>query len=187
MHIAVLTASDAPPYRALMLHAYEHAADAFTSTAAERAAEPMAWWNHRIANPAGTTIGFGAFEQQELVGTVALEFSSKPKTKHKALVVSMFVREPWRGKGVARALLAAAIGHCKSRGDIDVLQLDVTFGNEHATHLYKSLGFEPFGLEPMAILTPGGFRSKLHMWLHLAKAATAESHENHPPSAPDHA
>ena len=33
MHVSTLTAQDAPRYRALMLHAYEAAADAFTSTA----------------------------------------------------------------------------------------------------------------------------------------------------------
>ncbi len=116
-----------------MLHAYQHAAHAFTSTAAERAAEPMAWWVNRIASPAGTFVAFGAHDQEDMVGTVALEFSVKPKTRHKALVVAMFVLEPWRSKGVARSLLAAAIDHCKARGDIQVLQLEVTLGNEAAT------------------------------------------------------
>jgi uncharacterized cupin superfamily protein len=34
--------------------------------------------------------------------------------------------------------------------------------------LYESMGFKQFGLEPIAILTPGGFRAKRHMWLQLA-------------------
>ena len=34
MHVVALTERDAPRYRALMLHAYEAAGDAFTSTAA---------------------------------------------------------------------------------------------------------------------------------------------------------
>ena len=41
MRIAPLTASDAPQYRELMLEAYVQAADAFTSTAEERANEPL--------------------------------------------------------------------------------------------------------------------------------------------------
>ena len=33
-------------------------------------------------------VAFGTFEQQALTGTVALEYSAKPKTQHKALVVA---------------------------------------------------------------------------------------------------
>ena len=66
------------------------------------------------------------------------------------------------------SLLQAAIDRCKSRGDILVVQLTVTDGNEPAYGLYRSAGFEPFGTEPMAIRTPAGFRSKVHMWLDLS-------------------
>ena len=74
-----------------MLHAYEHAADAFTSTPEERTKESDEWWVKRIAHPEGMTVAFGDFDGKNLVGTVALEFSAKPKTKHKALVVGMYV------------------------------------------------------------------------------------------------
>jgi len=113
-------------------------------------------------------VAFGAFAGIELVGTVALAFSAKPKTRHKALVIGMYVLPDWRGNGAARALLQAAIDQCKSRGDILVMQLTVTDGNEPAIALYRSAGFEPFGTEPMAIRTAAGFLSKVHMWLALA-------------------
>lgn len=123
MTVAVLTADDAAPYKALMLHAYEHAADAFTSTPEERAKEPDEWWVRRIAHPEGMTVAFGDFEDGSLIGTVALEFSAKPKTKHKALVVGMYVLPAARGKGSARALMEAAVQLCFRRGDICVVQL----------------------------------------------------------------
>lgn len=167
MHIAVLSESDALRYRAHMLHAYEHAADAFTSTADERAKEPASWWVQRIADSAGLGVAFGAFEGPDLVGTVALEFSGKPKTRHKALVIGVYVLPALRGRGVARALMEAAIAHVKARGDIRLLQLEVTQGNEPALALYLSLGFIQFGLEPMAVLTAAGFRAKIHMALVL--------------------
>ena len=173
MTVAVLTASDAAPYKALMLHAYEHAADAFTSTPEERAKEPDEWWIKRIAHPEGMTVAFGDFEGQSLVGTVALEFSAKPKTRHKALVVGMYVLPPSRGKGSARALLQAAVQFCKQRGDIRAIQLEVTEGNAPAVTLYESLGFTAYGLEPMAVLTSAGFRSKVHMWLILPSTPNA--------------
>ena len=173
MTVAVLTASDAAPYKALMLHAYEHAADAFTSTPEERAKEPDEWWIKRIAHPEGMTVAFGDFEGGSLLGTVALEFSAKPKTEHKALVVGMYVLPPARGTGSARALLQVAIQFCKERGGIRAVQLEVTEGNAPAVTLYESLGFTAYGVEPMAVLTPTGFRSKVHMWLSLPSPENA--------------
>ena len=109
MHVSALTAADASRYRALLLHAYEVAADAFTSTLEERAAEPESWWVRRIADPTGLSIAFGAFDGSELIGTVTVEFSTKPKTKHKAHLIGMFVSESARGLRAGNALLGAAL------------------------------------------------------------------------------
>lgn len=172
MHVARLQPSNASQYRQLMLEAYELAADAFTSTAAERAAEPESFWIKRIADPTGLSAAFGAFERQELVGTVALEFSAKPKTKHKALVIGMYVRPSARGMKAGRQLLDAALEAARAREGIHLLTLTATDGNEPALHLYRAAGFETFGVEPMAILTSNGYKAKVHMWLPLSKART---------------
>jgi RimJ/RimL family protein N-acetyltransferase len=173
MHVALLQPSNAQRYRSLMLEAYELAADAFTSTAEERAAEPEAFWVKRIANPNGLSAAFGAFEGQELVGTVALEFAAKPKTKHKALVIGMYVKPAARGTGAGRALLMAAIEYARSVENLLLLTLTVTEGNASAISLYRSVGFQEYGLEPMAILTPAGYKGKVLMWLQLGHSATA--------------
>jgi GNAT superfamily N-acetyltransferase len=172
MHIARLQASDAAKYRALMLEAYENAPDAFTSTPEERAAEPEAFWVRRIADPTGLSVAFGAFEGTDLVGTVALELSAKLKTRHKALVIGMYVAPSARGAGAGRALLAAAIEYAEGREGVLRLNLTVTDGNEPAVHLYRSAGFVAFGLEPMAILTPEGFRSKVYMSRSIGRGDT---------------
>src|SRR3990167_3710666 len=115
MHVALLQPSDAQQYRALMLQAYELAPDAFTSTAEERSAEPESFWVKRIAAPSALSAAFGAFEGQKLVGTVALEFSAKPKTRHKAHVIGMYVAPATRGTGAGRALLGAAVEWAKAK------------------------------------------------------------------------
>jgi RimJ/RimL family protein N-acetyltransferase len=173
MHVALLKALDATQYRKLMLQAYELAADAFTSTAEERAAEPEAFWVKRIADPSGMSAAFGAFEGQELVGTVALEFSAKPKTKHKALLIGMYVSPEARGTGAGRALLQAAVTYAQARAGTLQLTLTVTEGNAPAANLYTSAGFQSFGIEPMAILMPVGYKPKVHMWLSLQRNASA--------------
>lgn len=162
-----LSADHLHPYRALMLHAYEHAPDAFTSTAAERAAEPDSWWVKRLADPAGLTASFGAFVDGALVGTVALEFSAKPKTRHKALLIGMYVRREARGRGLARALMQAALDVCRARGGITVVTLTVTDGNRPAIDLYTTFGFKAFGFEPRAIRGASGYLAKRHLRLDL--------------------
>ena len=173
MHVCPLTAQDAPRYRALMLHAYEAAADAFTSTAEERAEEPESWWVDRIADPTGLSVAFGAFESDELVGTVTVKFAAKPKTKHKALLIGVFVLESARGLGAGRALVNAALGAARQRSGTLVVTLTVTEGNSPAIRLYESCGFQVFGIEPMAIATPSAYKGKVHMWLPLLSAPSA--------------
>ena len=173
MHVSTLTPQDAPRYRALMLHAYEAAADAFTSTAQERAKEPESWWVKRIADPTGLSVAFGAFESGELIGTVTVEFAAKPKTKHKALLIGMFVLESSRGLGAGKSLVGAALSTARQRQGTRVVTLTVTEGNGPAIRLYESFGFQVFGVEPMAIATPRGFKGKVHMWLPLPSAPSA--------------
>ena len=170
IRIAALGEADAPSYRALMLHAYEAAADAFTSTPQERAAEPLSWWVARLADPQGLSHAFGAFLGDELLGTVTLEFSAKPKTRHKAHLIGMFVAQAARGQGAGRALLQAAMRLAGDRPGVRVVTLTVTEGNAPAIALYEAFGFERFGLEPMAIATPQGFKAKVHMWRDMRPA-----------------
>jgi RimJ/RimL family protein N-acetyltransferase len=151
-----------------MLEAYTLAADAFTSTAEERAAEPESFWIQRIAGAKDVSAAFGAYRGQALVGTVALEFATKPKTRHKGLVIGMYVRPESRGTGAGRAMLQAAVEYARMTPGIHLLNLTVTEGNAPALKLYRSFGFETFGVEPMAILTPSGYKAKIHMWLPLA-------------------
>lgn len=173
VHIAPLTIQDVTPYRDLMLHAYAAAPDAFTSTPEERAAAPESWWAARIAGPGGLSQAFGAWAGGELVGTVTVEFAARPKTRHKALIIGMFVAETARGRGAGRALLQAALQAAAARPGVQVVTLTVTEGNQPAIQLYEACGFAAFGVEPMAIATPGGLKGKVHMWLKLPAGTPA--------------
>lgn len=163
LRVEVLGAHHAPVYRSLMLEAYEQAADAFTSTAEERAAEPLAWWERRIAAPDGLSRCFGAFDGERLVGTVALEYGHKPKTRHAALVIGMYLQPGARGRGGGLQLMQAAFADAMARPGLRQLRLTVTEGNGPALRLYESVGFVAWGTEPMAILTAGGYKGKVHM------------------------
>jgi ribosomal protein S18 acetylase RimI-like enzyme len=165
VQVVPLAASDVAGYRELMLHAYTVEPDAFTSTPQERAAEPPSWWLKRLEDPAGLSLAFGAFRDGRLVGAVTLEFSTKPKTRHKAHLIGMFVHESCRGLGAGSALVQAALAAARARPAIRQITLTVTEGNAAAIDLYERCGFRAFGTEPMAVAVAGGFKAKVHMWM----------------------
>jgi RimJ/RimL family protein N-acetyltransferase len=175
LKVAVLGAAHVLPYRALMLQAYALAADAFTSTVDERAAQPVAWWEKRIASPDGQSQCFGAFDVGDLVGTVALEYSPRAKTQHAALVIGMYVKAEARRKGAGLLLMQAAIAAASARPNLRQLRLTVTEGNDAAIRLYQSVGFVAWGTEPMAIHTSTGYKAKVHMALVLNDGASMAS------------
>jgi ribosomal protein S18 acetylase RimI-like enzyme len=150
-----------------MLQGYAQDADAFTTTAQERASEPIGWWLKRICDRNGLSQAFGAFYDDSLVGGVAIEYSARYKVQHKAHLVGMFVSEQHRHLGAGRALLLAATAHARSRAGVRVVTLTMTEGNAHAVRLYESAGFRQFGLEALAIFTGTEYKSKVHMQLEL--------------------
>jgi GNAT superfamily N-acetyltransferase len=173
MNVTILGVSDAAAYRALMLEAYEQAPDAFTSTAAERRAEPESWWVRRIGSADGSATSFGAWRENGLVGTVALEYSAKPKTRHSVLVLGMYVQPSHRGTGVGIALMKAAILAASSRPEVLSLNLTLTEGNRPALRLYESVGFVAWGVQPGAIRTETGLKGKVHMSLLLERSSAS--------------
>ena len=102
---------------------------------------------------------------------MALEFAQKPKTRHKAHLIGMFVRAAARGQGAGKALVQAALAAAIERPGVRVVTLTVTEGNAPAIRLYEACGFSAFGTEPMAIATPEGFKGKVHMWCPLPQAS----------------
>jgi ribosomal protein S18 acetylase RimI-like enzyme len=173
LHVSTLDGSHMAAYRELMLEAYEQAPDAFTTTAEERRREPDSWWLKRIGSGTGSTTSFGAWDGGSLVGSVAIEYATKPKTRHSALLLGMYVKPAHRSKGAGRSLMAAAIEAASARPEVLVLTLTLTEGNDPALRLYRSVGFEVWGTEPKAIRTESGFKGKVHMSLALLRPTAA--------------
>lgn len=168
MDIARLSHDDAPAYRALMLEAYEANPDAFTSSAAERAALPLTWWESRLlAQDDAPEVVLGARDAHGLCGVVGIAFESREKTSHKATVFGMYVMPDHRKRGLGVGLVRAAIALARARTGVRILQLTVTQGNHAAQHLYERFGFQVFGTEPFAVRVADGFVRKVHMWLDL--------------------
>lgn len=155
-------------YRALMLEAYASHPEAFTSSADERAALPLSWWEGRLSQATDAAeLVMGSFQSHELVGVAGLSFDSREKVRHKATLFGMYVPSSARGHGVGAKLVLAALAEARSRPGIKLVQLTVTHGNHAAEALYRKHGFVRFGLEPFAVGIGNEFVSKVHMWCNV--------------------
>lgn len=159
-----LQADDAAAHRALMLAAYAREPGAFTSTVAERASLPLAWWTQRLGPGAAMPAVWGAWDGARLVGAAGLSGSSGERSAHLATLFGMVVEPAWRGRGLGRALVQAVLAHARAQPGLRVLQLTVSDDNEAACRLYERCGFNAFGVQPMAVaLDDGRFIAKRHM------------------------
>lgn len=169
MEVRRLVLSDAQQYRTLMLQAYSKHPEAFTSSASERSAEPLSWWESRLAkDPQATQIVFGALIRNSLIGVAGISFELRNKINHKATIFGMYVDSAERGTGAAGQLLAALLNQARDRKSTRIVQLTVTEGNDVALRLYESTGgFNRFGIEPFAVRVGDSYVSKIHMWRDL--------------------
>jgi GNAT superfamily N-acetyltransferase len=150
-------------YRALMLEAYAAHPDSFTSSAPERAALPLSWWEARLCpQPTPRELVFGAFHEEVLVGAVGLSFETREKIRHKATLFGMVVADRFQRQGLGRALVQEALDCAGQRAGVLRVLLSVTDGNP-AQGLYQRCGFVSFGLEPCAVAVGQRFVSKIHM------------------------
>jgi RimJ/RimL family protein N-acetyltransferase len=169
-----LVPADAPAYRTLMLDAYARHPDAFTSSAAERAALPLAWWEARLATGIDATeCVVGAFAHDgtayALAGVAGLAFEAREKVRHKATLFGMVVAPSQRGQGIGQALVNAALAEARCRPGVQRVLLTVTEGNRAAEALYARCGFVAFGVELQAVAVPGGYVNKVHMACDLGR------------------
>lgn len=151
-----------------MLEAYDQHPEAFTSSVAERALLPLAWWEKRLSEDAHPReVVFGCFKEGVLCGVAGLSFEEREKTLHKATLFGMYVPAHFRGQGIGSVLIGEVLGCARERPGVLLIQLTVTSGNAAAQSLYERHGFVPFGLEPMAVSVGSAFVDKSHMWCRL--------------------
>ncbi len=109
----------------------------------------------------------GAF-QDELVGITSCSRDRGVKHRHKALIWGMYVAPEARGRGIGRTLLREAIRRARAWPGLEQVVLGVATHNEAARALYRSCGFEVFGVEPRALKVGARYVDEEHMVLRLA-------------------
>ncbi len=167
VEIRPLQPGDAPAFRALRLEALQREPDAFGSSFAEEAALSEAE-HARFIRSGPTRAAFGAFLEGALIGMLGLYAFEQAKTRHKGRIWGVYVRDAHRGRGVAAALLAAAVAFARSVPDLEMLQLTVGVHSGAARRLYETAGFHAYGTERHGMkLGPGDYRDEILMVLDL--------------------
>jgi ribosomal protein S18 acetylase RimI-like enzyme len=132
-----------------------------------------AFWEKSLAAAArGERIVLGAFDGDQLIGTVTLVLDLAPNQPHRAEIAKMMTRISHRGRGVAKALL-----HAAERAAIEqrrwLLVLD-TAVDEGASGLYERVGFQLSGIIPDYAYRPhGGLTGTMFYWKRLQDIAPA--------------
>ena len=98
---------------------------------------------------------FGAVAEGVLLAVAGFAVPEAAKKRHKGLLWGVYVREAARGRGLGRAVVARVIEH--ARAHVVQLHAAVVTSNEAARRLYRSLGFEPYGLEPRGLACAGRY------------------------------
>ncbi|SMP18480.1 GNAT family N-acetyltransferase [Shimia sagamensis] len=156
--IRALTAGNLNAYRSLWLHGLSADPSAFLLTAAEAVATADSALVAKLS--AGEVIG--AFDSEALVGFVALRRGGPERMRHMADVGPLYVHPSARRRGLARALLDAAVDAALQMG---VLQLELCVDSQNlgAQVLYQACGFEQIGLRPRSVIVDGVARNDLLM------------------------
>jgi len=140
-----LLPAEGEAFRAIRLEALATCPDAYATTLAKQAADPLAHFTETLRD----SPVFGAFLEDGIVGMAGLYREAGERKRHKGVLWGMYVRPAVQGLGLGRALLRAVLDH--ARGEVDQVLLQVVSDNRRAIRLYESEGFVSYGLERRAM------------------------------------
>ena len=142
---------DAAAFQALRLEGLATDPCAFAASHDEEAGQSLA----EVAARLERQPVFGAVAEGVLLAVAGFSAPEAAKKRHKGLLWGVYVREASRGHGLGSAVVARVIEH--ARAHVVQLHAAVVTSNEAARRLYRTLGFEPYGLEPRGLACAGRY------------------------------
>jgi ribosomal protein S18 acetylase RimI-like enzyme len=168
MNIRILTEADAKIYYALRLRALKEDPEAFGASYEQALQRPIDWFAERIRSKSNGSFTLGAFEPDQLIGTVGFARDEGDKFIHKGDIWGMYVAPEFRRRGVGRALMLDAIARVRMIEGLEHISLGVMITQTTARKLYTALGFVTWGIEPNAVRVNGRYIDEEFMVLKLS-------------------
>lgn len=170
MKIRKLSANDSKAYKSFRLYSLQETPQSFENAANDEAVLTDVEWALRVKHSESSYI-VGAFINSRLIATAGFSRARKEKTRHKSFLWGVFVKQNYRGKGIATKLTQFILDEFKVKKDIDQLQLSVVANNTIALTLYQKLGFQQYGREADAIRVNGTSYDEILMsYIKVAKS-----------------
>lgn len=170
VEVRLLMPADAEQWWQLRLEALEREPRAFGASPEEHRRRTIDDTRARLS-PTDDAFVLGAFVDGRLCGTVGLYREQGIKTRHKAMIWTMYVDPACRGRGIGRQLMEALIVRARTIPGIEQIGLAVSLTQPAARTLYSSLGFQLWGLEHGALKVGDDYIDEQHMVLVLGRSS----------------
>ena len=99
------------------------------------------YWRKRVGQSPDEVFTLVAILDGRIIGMLSVEtFPNRPRRRHVGKI-GISVHGEWQGKGVGKALMAAAVDVADNWLNLTRLELEVYADNAAAIHLYERFGF----------------------------------------------
>ncbi len=143
--IKELTIADVTDLQKIRLQSLKNCPQAFGSSFEEESKWDKSVYENRIKS--NESFYFGAFNDNSIIGIVALVLNVRKKTKHRASIASFYVNSAFSGQGIGKKLISFAIEKAYSLKIIEQIELSVVTEQLAAISIYINTGFEIYGEE----------------------------------------
>ncbi len=147
MQMRMLRGKDAEAFREIRVRALRENPEFYPLLPEEVEREPLEEIAKLLTQPMEMGFVLGVF-CPSLVAVAGLQRKTGQKRAHQAWIWGMYVAPEASGQGVGRAVLKRVIDTARLLPEVEQIHVQVVTSNTGTRGLYKTVGFETYGVQP---------------------------------------